>query len=128
MPDCLIIDTDVLIDYLRGYPAAKAYLESLTQRQIISAMTVAELYTGVHEGAELYALEKLLKAFEVVSINENVAVAGGLFRRKYLKSHGVGIADAIIAATAQLEDAAVVTLDRKHYPMFDNVIVPYQKS
>ncbi len=46
MEESLLIDSDVLIDYLRGYPAAVNYLEGLTERQIVSAMTVAELYTG----------------------------------------------------------------------------------
>lgn len=128
MEECLIIDSDILIDYLRGYPAAINYLEGLTERQIVSVMTVAELYTGVREGAEREALEDLLKTFEIIPLNEQTAVIGGLFRRKYLKSHGVGIADAIIAATAEVEKAIVVTLNRKHFPMFSTVIVPYQKS
>jgi len=38
MEECLLIDSDVLIDYLRGHPAAISYLEGLTERQIISVM------------------------------------------------------------------------------------------
>ncbi len=128
MEDCLLIDSAVLIDYLRGYPAAVSYLESLTVRQIISVITVAELYTGVREGTERQAMENLLKTFDIIPVNESIAVKGGLFRRTYLKSHSVGIADAVIAATAEAENAALVTLNKKHFPMFSNVIVPYQKS
>ena len=54
-----LIDTDVLIDYLRGRPEAVVYLESLTDRLLISAITVAELYAGVREGVERYALESI---------------------------------------------------------------------
>ena len=39
----LLIDTDVLIDYLRDQPEAVSYLESLTEQILISAITVAEL-------------------------------------------------------------------------------------
>jgi hypothetical protein len=53
----LLIDTDVLIDYLRGREEAISYLEGLTESLLISAMTVAELHAGVREGAERIALE-----------------------------------------------------------------------
>ena len=107
--------------------AAVSYLEALTERQIVSAITVAELYTGVREGAERQALEELLETFDIIPVSQTIAVTGGLFRRKFLKSHNLGIADAVIAATAEMEKAIVVTRNRKHFPMFSNVIVPYQK-
>ena len=128
MFDCFLIDSDVLIDYLRNYQNAVSYLESLTERQIVSTITVAELYTGVREGAERQALKELLEAFEIIPVSEDIAVKAGLFRRTYFKSHRLGIADAVIAATAETEKAAVVTLNQKHFPMFPNVIVPYRKS
>ncbi len=57
-----------------------------------------------------------------------IAAAGGLIRRDYGKSHGVGLADAIIAATVELRKADLVTLNRKHFPMLQaNVVVPCQK-
>lgn len=89
---------------------------------------MAELYAGVREGAEREALKELLEAFEIIPISETIAVKGGLFRRTYLKSHNLGIADAVIAATAEAENATVVTLNQKHFPMFSGVIVPYRKS
>ena len=52
----LLIDTDVLIDYLRGRAEAVSYLESLTESLLISASTVAELHAGMREGAERIAL------------------------------------------------------------------------
>ena len=48
----LLIDTDVLIDYLRDRAEAVAYLESLTPPLSVSAITVAELYAGVQDGDE----------------------------------------------------------------------------
>ena len=128
MEECLLIDSDVLIDYLRGHPAAISYLENLTERQIVSVMTVAELYTGIREGNERQALEELLKTFEIIPVTEKTAIIGGLFRRTFLKSHGVGIADAVIAATAEVESATLATLNKKHFPMLSKVIVPYRKS
>lgn len=52
MADILLIDTDVIIDYLRGRAEAVAYIEGLTNPFLLSAVTVAELYSGVREGDE----------------------------------------------------------------------------
>ena len=121
----LLIDTDVLIDYLRGRAGAIAYLEGLQGNQFVSAITVAELYAGVREGAERAFLDSFVAAFEIVPIDEAIATQGGLFRRDYGKSHNVGLADALIAASAQSCGAQLVTLNQKHFPMTADVLVPY---
>jgi len=128
MAEPLLIDTDVLIDYLRGRAEAVSYLESRTEPLLISAITVAELYAGVREGAERVALEQFLSVFNVISVDDVLAAAGGLIRRDYGKSHGVGLADAIIAATAEARKAELVTLNKKHFPMLSSVVTPYHKG
>ena len=62
----LLIDTDVLIDYLRDYPDAVSYVEAQQERLLISVVTVAELYAGVREGEERSRLERFLRAFEII--------------------------------------------------------------
>ncbi|MFL6210898.1 MAG: type II toxin-antitoxin system VapC family toxin [Pyrinomonadaceae bacterium] len=128
MADRLLIDTDVLVDYLRGRAEAIAYLESLNAPLLISAVTVAELYAGVREGAERIALAEFTQAFEIVVIDQEIGIKGGLYRRDYSKSHNTGLADALIAATAETQQATLVTCNKKHFPMLANVIVPYQKA
>jgi predicted nucleic acid-binding protein len=124
----LLIDTNVLIDYLRGKAEAVSYLESLNESLLISVITVAELYAGVREGAERTSLDNFIRAFEIVPVNLEIAARGGLHRRDYMKSHNVGLADALIAATAEVRQAKLVTLNGKHFPMLADVIVPYQKA
>jgi predicted nucleic acid-binding protein len=123
----MVVDTDVIVDYLRGQAAAVAYLDGSADELILSTITVAELYAGVREGAERTALESFLTAFDIVSVDATIAAKGGLFRRDFGKSHGVGLADALIAATAELRSAKLVSLNAKHFPMLSNVEVPYQK-
>ena len=127
MADRLLVDTDVLIDYLRGHVDAVAWLESATEPLLISAITVAELFAGVREGAERLALESLISAFEIVLVDAEIAVHGGLYRRDHFKSHGVGLADAMIAASATARLASLVTLNPRHFPMLSDVIIPYLK-
>jgi predicted nucleic acid-binding protein len=121
----LLIDTDVLIDYLRGRAPAVEYLEARTETLLISAVTVAELFAGVREGKERTTLSTFLSAFEIVPLDAAIAERGGLFRRDHGKSHGTGLADAPIAATADLRKARLVSLNRKHFPMLKDVLVPY---
>ncbi|HET6568633.1 MAG TPA: type II toxin-antitoxin system VapC family toxin [Rhodothermales bacterium] len=128
MAEPLLVDTDVLIDYLRDSPEAAAFLEAQSVPLLVSAVTVAELYAGVREGAERDRLDVFLDAFEVLVVERATAEQGGLFRRDYGKSHGTGLADALIAAQAVAQGATLVTLNRKHFPMLRAVWVPYQKS
>jgi len=89
---------------------------------------VAELYSGVRENEERKALEAFLSAFELAPVSEEIAVKGGLFRRDYSKGHNVGLADALIAATAEVRGASLVTLNTKHFPMLAAVSPPYRKA
>jgi predicted nucleic acid-binding protein len=128
VPEKLLLDTDVIIEYLRGRPEAVRYLQGLEGTLLISAITVAELYVGVRGGSEERQLEQFLLAFDVVPISGDIGRIGGLFRRDYGRSHGVGLADALIGATAQEQQATLVTFNSRHYPMLIEVRVPYARG
>lgn len=127
MNDRLILDTDVIIDYLRGNDKAIFYLENLQEQLFVSVITVAELYAGIRNKKEQRVIEKFLAAFDVLPIDQDIAMKGGLFRKEYGPSHGVGLADALIAATAQSCHARLVTLNQRHFPMIE-VVVPYKNA
>src|SRR5262245_44416855 len=121
-----LVDTDVLVDYLRGVEQAVKFLQKAMKSSLcaLSTITIAELYVGVREGKERVILDQFIQEFHVVVIDEHIAQQGGLYRRDFGKNHGVGLADALIAATAHMLDAKLVTLNKKHYPMCKNVHVP----
>jgi predicted nucleic acid-binding protein len=123
----MLIDTDVLIDFLRGLEQAKNFVASLPEQVFISAITVAELHVGVRNGKERAALTEFLDTLDTISLDAELAAEGGLLRRDYGKSHGVGLNDALIAATVLKNRLLLVTLNTKHYPMVSNLLVPYQK-
>lgn len=125
-PETLLLDTDVLIDYLRGRKGAIAYVERLTATLLVSAITVAELAAGLRGEDEERALESFLLAFAIVPVDGEAARLGGAFRRRFGPSHGTGLADALIAAAAQLSGATLVTLNTRHFPMLAGVRRPYR--
>ena len=110
-------DTDVLVDFLRGHEKAVAFVRAGADRIILSPIVIAELYVGVKGEAEETALNDFVFLFPVVAVTAEIAKAAGLHRRAYGKSHGVGLADAILAATAGAANADLKTLNTRHYPM-----------
>ena len=130
MSQPILPDTDILIDFLRGHAQAVLFVESNAERIILSSIVVAELYAGVRGGEESRdrtVLENFLSLFRVVPVSREIAKLGGLYKRDYGRSHGVGIADAVVAATAASEDAALKTLNVKHYPMLGSLEPAYRK-
>ena len=119
-----LIDTDVLVDFLRGFPLAIEYIKTHSEDIIISAISVAELYAGVKD-SEREQLDALISLFEVIPITQEIAVTGGLLKQQYFKSHGVGLADAIIAATSISINATLKTLNIRHFPMLKGLKAPY---
>lgn len=126
MAERLLFDTDVLIEYLRGRRGAVEYLEGLTTDSCISVVSIAELFAGVRDDGEEESLTQFLLAFSALPVTETVARLGGLYRRDYRQSHGTGLADALIAATAEENRATLVTFNQRHFPMVQ-IRVPYER-
>jgi predicted nucleic acid-binding protein len=120
-----LLDTCILIDFFRGKKEAVQFLESLDSPPFLSSLTVAELYAGVREGKERAALDSLVQYFPIVPLNDEAAISGGLYRRQYGKSHGVGMIDALLAACAESKNLILTTRNVKHFPMIKNVHCPY---
>ena len=127
MAGAILLDTDVLIDFFRGHGKSVAFVNAHSGRIILSSIVVAELYAGVKGDEEQAALERFVSLFRVVPVSAEIAKAGGLYKRDYGKSHGVGLADAILAASAEAENAELKTLNTKHYPMLKGLRPAYTK-
>ena len=127
MADRFLFDTDILIQYFRDDPHAVQFLERSDAAFLISTMTVAELYTGARTAEEVTTIDHFIFGFDVIPVSEDIARRGGLLRQKYHPSHGTGLADALIAATALQSKASLVTFNTKHYPMLEYIFVPYSR-
>jgi len=122
-----LLDTDILVEYLRGSEQAAEYVEGLGGELLLSTITAAELWAGVKGGEEETALEQFLLAFRLVPIDGVLAKRGGLLRRQYGPSHGTGLADALIAGTSIQNEATLITFNSRHYPMVEHLEIPYQR-
>lgn len=115
----------MVIDHLRGVEAARVYLGGLTEMPYASELTRAEVIAGLRS-AERRSAEQLFALIEWVAVGERLARQAGVLGRTYRHSHaGIGVADLVVAATAQELRADLATHNVKHYPMFKGLRPPY---
>lgn len=123
-----IIDTNILIDHLRGKQSSTDFLKALIANEttlLCSVITRIEILAGARPGEE-NSINSLLKIFDEVNVDTVIANLAGKYLNQYMKSHGLTPADAIIAASAKKCNATVYSLNIRHFPMTDiDVVVPY---
>ena len=83
-----------------------------------SAVALAEIHAGIRPGEEPLT-EAFFEARGEVVLDGRVGRRAGAYLARYAKSHGVEIADALVAAAAVTSGLQLWTLNRKHYPMSD---------
>jgi hypothetical protein len=115
-----LLDTTVAIDHLRGAESAVELLRSLIdEEETVAASEVVrfELLAGVR-GEELDALEHFFSALSWIPVDEPIARTAGLLARKHRQADsGIDDVDYIIAATALVTDAELLTTNVRHFPM-----------
>jgi predicted nucleic acid-binding protein len=118
----VLVDTDVLIWYLRGNDKA-AKIISANAPFNISVITYMELLQGLRDKKELRTLQKFLKqwSIKVIQISENISTHAMFFVEDYYLSHSMELADAIIAATAMEYHEILLTANDKHYKFIPNI-------
>jgi predicted nucleic acid-binding protein len=123
-----LIDTTVAVDYLRGVPAAVDLLSGLIESGegvLASELVRFELLAGARK-TELEALEEFFSALSWAPVDAEVAWAAGLLARRYRAGHsGIDDADYLIAATAIVRDAELLTTNIRHFPMRETLKPPY---
>lgn len=122
-----LLDTTVAIDHLRRMPRAVELVEEIVGSEGLAASELVryELLAGARSD-ELETIESFCGALEWVPVNRRVARVGGELARRYRPSHG-GIEDVdyLIAATALILDAELLTTNVKHFPMLEGLQPAY---
>lgn len=120
------IDSDVLIWHLRGDRRAEKLLRSL------GGQSGVELWIGAMQRAEVVffmraseepATMSFLSHFKTEPVTQQVVDEAAGMYREWHSSHGVDINDAILAATVRKTGGKIYTLNARHYPMPDIVVL-----
>lgn len=114
----IVVDTDVLIDALRGRePARSLVAEAIAAgRLATTTITVFELRSGADTSRTRAAIDRLLAPLEVLAFDEAAATRAGDIRRA-LEAEGtpIGMADYLIAGICLSRSAALLTRNRSHF-------------
>ncbi len=112
-----LIDTDVLIDIAKGNEAAIKYLDSLSEDWSVSVVTAMELVVGARDRKETKKLDEFLAGISMVELSPGVGTRAYDLLKRFAKSHGLRVFDAIIAAAAIQEGKTLITRNEKHFRM-----------
>ena len=123
-----LIDTDILIDAGRGVAEA---IDCLIHLQSVSSLATSvisemELIVGCRNNAEMQAVEAFLKAFQIIRVNESMSHKAVELLKTYRLSHGLLIADSIIAAAALTLNWELITKNQRDYRFIAGLsLLPY---
>ena len=111
-----LIDTDVLIWYLRGNKKAYELIHSLNGF-CISSVTYMELIQGMRNKKELKLLQRTFKNWDVTTIfiSEEISAKALFYMQEYFLSNSMQLADSLIASTATTYGIKLITANDKHY-------------
>lgn len=118
----MLIDTDVLIWCLRGNRKAASAIASLPKR-VISQITRMELIVGCRSKSEIALLKRFLaeEGFQVIPLSPEIGIRADLWLEEKNLSHGIGLADSLIAATASSLGLPLLTANAKHFRCFSEL-------
>ncbi|MBK8549906.1 MAG: type II toxin-antitoxin system VapC family toxin [Ignavibacteria bacterium] len=124
-----LIDSDVLIWYLRGNLKAYEVIESQNSF-FISAVTYMELVQGMRSKNELTELRKSLTKWntKILYISEDISAKAMFLVEQHYLSHSIVLADALIASTAISCGLKLLTGNIRHYKILKDLDLEHFKS
>jgi hypothetical protein len=123
----VLIDSDVLIDYLRGHEPARRRLRQAIRRGPVygSVITRAEVLAGMRD-AEAAPTLAMLRSLSWLPVDLAIADHAGALAHRHRSAHPtIGLPDYLIAATADLLGLRLLTRNVRHFPMLPRLRPAY---
>ncbi len=125
----MVIDTDVLIWYMKGNAKAYKVIEK-SKNFFISVVTYMELVQGMRNKNELNNLRRALHVWnlKILYISEEISIKAMFFVEQHYLSHSIQLADALIGATAIAYGLPILTGNDKHYKILKDIQIKKFRS
>ncbi|WP_205879018.1 type II toxin-antitoxin system VapC family toxin [Leptolyngbya sp. BC1307] len=118
----ILCDTNILVEFYKGDSAVISELRQIGVSQLaISAITQAELYYGAINKAELKRIQKQIGLFHNFPVDQAISIRFIQLMEEYSLSHKLAIPDALIAATALVNDISLYTLNIKDFRFIEGL-------
>ncbi len=126
----ILCDTNIIIELYKNNSEIVSELQLIDDKNIaVSAITAGELIFGAQNKKELHAIKRDLASILVLPLSENISYTFIELMTGFSKSHGLTIPDAIIAATAIVNNLELFTLNKKDFKYIDDLkLYPFGKS
>jgi predicted nucleic acid-binding protein len=126
----VVLDTDILIDVLRGHQPAIEWFSTLSEIPSIPGFVVMELIQNAQNKQEVNQVFKLIAPLPVIWLTEADCTKALSDFSQYHLSDGLGLLDALIAHCALGQQATLCTFNIKHYRVIRNLKIsqPYVRS
>jgi len=120
----MLVDTDVIIWYMRGNTRAAHALDRLEEFSI-SAVTYMELVQGMRNKRELQALRTTLAQWRcpILPIDSAISNQAMFYVEQHFHKSSLRLADALIGATAIIHGIPLLTANAKHYKVLTELTV-----
>lgn len=117
MNGTILLDSDILIDLAHNRSAAVSFISELESQAILAVSVISqmELLIGCRNKIEMGRMDRFLRGFRILQVSEDISEDALDLLRRYRMSHGLAIADALIAATALVLEIPLLTRNRRHF-------------
>jgi predicted nucleic acid-binding protein len=126
--DDRLIETTILVDLLRGKEEAITWVNDIAfQARWVSVVTSFELLAGCRNRREQRTVAREMRQYRLLHLTEETSRTALAWFERFHLSHGVGVLDSLIGATALTHHLILATLNTKHFASFPglNVERPY---
>jgi predicted nucleic acid-binding protein len=121
-----LFDTSVLIAHLRGEARATELLKSVQSKERLASVMARVEIEGGMRSAERAQVASLFGVIRLLPVTDAIAGRAAEHLRRYRRSHsGIDLVDYVAAATAELHEAELATLNVRHFPMFKGLRPPW---
>lgn len=122
-PALIVVDTDVLIDVSRNVAEAIDVLQRTREHDelAISTVTQMEFIVGCRNHQELRSLRSFLRPFRILRISESISEKALELLLQYRLSHGLLLADSLIAASVLSYQIPFLSKNQKHYRFIEGL-------
>lgn len=118
----VLCDSTVIIDAINNVSTAQEQLLSIgSQNVLISVITEMEVLAGATNKEHQTKLEKKLKQYNILQIDNRISSKATELIKKYKLSHGLLIPDAFIAASCLVYDFKLLTDNVKDFKYIEGI-------
>lgn len=119
----ILLDSNILIRFSRGDDQTAKWLETsgTVNELAISVITALELLLGSRDKRHLNDIKQFLRRYTTIQLDEDISRRATSLIETYFLSHGLQLADSLIAATALVHGYELATLNTKDFRFIDGL-------